>query len=100
MKLADCSGSNEVSIGHGQQEGARDSSDCHNGERKPCHWACLCWRRKESDTQRTVCWSSCHCLVARFVDRRGSSTRKRSRKLCTVELWGKTAASEHVDVHR
>lgn len=99
MWLVDCSGSNEASIGHGPQDGARDSSEARNGERKPCHWACLWWRRKESGTLRTVSWSSCHCLVARFVDRRGSLKRTRSRKLCTEELWGKTAASERVDVH-
>lgn len=99
MWLADCSGSNGVSSGQGLQEGARDSSEARSGERKPCHWACLCWRRKESGTLRTVRLSSCHCLVARFADRRGSSTRTRSRKLCTEEPWGKTAVLERVDFH-
>lgn len=95
----DCSGSNGASSGQEPQVGARDSSEAHSGERKPCHWACLYWRKRESGTLRTVCSSNCCSLVARFVDRRGSLSGTHSRKLYTEELWGKKVAWKRVDFH-
>ena len=84
MWLADCNGSNAVSSGQEQRLSAQGSSEARIGERKPGHWVCLNWCRRESGRLRTVRSSS--CLVARFGDRRGSSTRTHSRKWCTEEL--------------
>lgn len=97
MWLADCSGSDAVSSGQEQQVGAQGSSEARIGECKPYYWVRLCLRRMESGTLRTVCSSS--CLVARFVDRRGSLTHTHSRKWCTEEPWGRKEVWKPVEFH-
>lgn len=83
VRLADCNGSNAVSSGQEQRLGVQGSSEARIGERKPGHWVCLNWRRRESGRLRTVRSSS--YFVARFGDRRGNSTHTHSRKWCTEE---------------